>query len=137
MTDGIVHNELGRADEREVAVEDFKRKLVDASGELIPLAKPGPHGEKIIHYLKIFYSSSEEVEVDAWYDTSSPDFLEEIDGMLLLDIFAQEEDKLLPIGHIDWQKKGKMLKIMQMLDAMCILNTQPNTRRKREGSGHY
>lgn len=109
MADGIPDNEAARkAAELEASVEEFKRRLISADGELIPLAKSGPKGEDIFITSRFFPIPGPNVDIAGTsYDRQNPHFYKEIDGVLYIELYTQKEGKLLPIGKVDWQKEGE------------------------------
>lgn len=109
MVDGIVDNEAARKTaEQETAAEEFKRKLIVADGELIPLAKHGPKGEDLFIASRFFPIPGPNVDIAGTsYDREDPHFYKEIDGVLYIELYAQREGDLVPIGKVDWQKEGE------------------------------
>jgi hypothetical protein len=84
-------------------VRSFKEGLAKADGTLFELRKTTPDGKKLFISARFVRAPQENLNGDAepefwgWYRRHLP-----ISSVLLLDVYAQTESGIVPLGHMDW-----------------------------------
>ncbi len=88
-------------------VVEFREQVRKADGRLLPLRKTTPAGKKLYIAARHLKNPLKEENPDSdpgfygWEDRHEP-----LTGVMLVDLYAEADAKITPLGHMDWWLLG-------------------------------
>ncbi len=90
-------------------IDEFKNQVGKADGTLIPLARKSDQGTDL--YVSSRYIANPTMEDSPhaekyFFGWAEDKTLGPMTGVLLVDVYAKQDDQVVPVGHMDWWLQG-------------------------------
>lgn len=101
--------ETGSGEKAPSDIDEFKNRVGKADGALIPLRRKSDQGTDLYVSSRYIANPNMEDSPDAekfFFGWDKDKTLGPMTGVLLVDVYAKEDDQIVPVGHMDWWLQG-------------------------------